>query len=111
MAVSASTPFDFLNLFEQEDLGRRMMFEAAIPSGLKGPTRQAASRLFEPTFNQFLGILGQQIGDQSRQDPMITFRQYLSEKFDPQRELLRFPGGTLQRTSALSTPAMFSFQR
>lgn len=103
-------PLNLFDLFEQTEIGRRMQFESVIPGGFRGPKRQAVSQLFQPTFNEYLGQLGQQLGTQNRQDPLTTFSQYLAEKFDPGRELLRIPGGALQR-GALTTPAMFSFQR
>ncbi|MEE8374069.1 MAG: hypothetical protein V3R87_10155 [Dehalococcoidia bacterium] len=106
----SSVPLEFIDLFEETDIGRRSLFESVIPGGFRGPKRQAVSQLFQPTFNEYLGQLGQQMGTQNRQGPLTTFRQYLTEKFDPGRELLRFPGGALQR-GALTTPAMFSFQR
>ena len=103
-------PPQFLDLFEETDIGRRAQFESFIPDALQGPRRRAVSQLFQPTFNQYLGQLGQQMGTQNRQAPLTTFRQYLTERFNPGRELLRFPGGAT-RTGALTTPAMFSFQR
>jgi len=96
------------NLFEQDEFGRRLIFESLLPQDLFGKQRQALSAQFAPTFNRFLGQYGQRIRE-GEQTP--TFRGFLEQQFDPQRQLLRMPSASAGRTTPLVTPTLFNFPR
>ena len=77
----------FFDAFEEDPVGRRANFQGRFTGFGAGQQNQLGT-LFEPTFNRFLGMLGQQImgGDK----PNATFTNYLQQNFNPQRELARF---------------------
>lgn len=90
----------FLDALELDPLGQRTLFEGFSPQGILPGQQQAFSNLFQPTFSRFLGQLGQQaIGGQT---PNLRFSDFLSQQFDPRRELLRqTPVQTGQSTNRL----------
>ncbi len=90
-------PFPFLdiNTLEETGLGRSVLFESLRPQRLNAVQRRQFSSLFQPTFNQFLGQLGQQV--RQGQAPTLQFNDFLQNQFNPQRQLLQFsPGGRSQ---------------
>lgn len=77
------------DVLEESDLGLQSLFEALAPLRLNRGQQRQYSALFQPTFNQFLGqfgrdVLGGGIG------PQNTFKNYLQNQFNPQRQLLQF---------------------
>ncbi len=90
-------------VLEESDLGIQALFQSFIPQGANQIQQQQLGSLFQPTFNQFLG----QIGNQVRQGgaPTLTFSQFLEDNFNPQRALLR----TNRRSSAGGGPTLFNF--
>lgn len=80
-------PSDLFDFLEEEPLGRRVIFQSQIPGGLGFGQQQQLSSLFEPTFNQFLGQIGQEL---QQGQPQTSFRDFLQRRFTPQRELARF---------------------
>jgi len=96
--------FDFLDPESRE----RILFESAIPQNIIGGQRRSLSNLFAPTFNRFLG----QIGPELREGGIspLTFRDFLSNQFDPQRQLLRLPSISPSSASPV-TPTVFNFPR
>ena len=103
--VQAPFFLDPLSL-EETDLGRRFLFESQIPQDLFGQQRQQLSQQFQPLFNRFLGQIGQQL--QGGSQPQ-SFRGFLEQQFDPQRQLLRMPSASAGRTTPLVTPTLFNF--
>jgi hypothetical protein len=101
---------DFLDLFGVDDPGRRLIFESFLPENLLGQQRQQLSAQFQPTFNRFLGGLGRQLRTGGGA-PQQTFRGFLEQQFDPQRQLLRMPSLSAGRTTPLVTPTLFNFPR
>jgi hypothetical protein len=101
---------DFLDplTLEETEFGRRFLFETRIPQNLFGKQRQQLSAQFAPTFNRFLGQIGQQI--QGGSQPQ-SFQGFLEQQFDPQRQLLRMPSPSAGRTTPLVTPTLFNFPR
>ena len=79
----------FAGLFEEDEMGRRTLFGGRF-AGRSPFEQNFLSSRFEPTFNRYLGQLGQQIG--KGEAPNLTFSDFLSRDFNPQRELLRQPG-------------------
>ena len=77
----------FFEGFETSDIGRRANFQGRFAGFGQGQQNQLGT-LFEPTFNRYLGMLGQQIMGGGKPD--ATFTDYLSQNFNPQRELARF---------------------
>jgi hypothetical protein len=94
----------FLRLLEGTDIGERTLFQSMLPANLPPGQDRQFQALFSPTFNSFLGELGSQI--RSGQQPTLTFNQYLTEQFDPQRALLQLPG---QRRGVAGTGTLFNF--
>lgn len=93
----------FLRLLEGTDIGERTLFQSISPfSGSPGQDLQFQG-LFTPTFNRFLGALGSQI--RSGEEPTLTFNQFLTEQFDPQRALLQLSGN---RTDVAAGGTVFS---
>jgi hypothetical protein len=80
----------FLRLLEGTDLGERTLFQSISPFDSSPDLDRQFQGLFTPTFNQFLGALGDQI--RSGEEPSLTFNQFLTEQFDPRRALLQLPG-------------------
>lgn len=103
MQSAAFTPFqDFL---EGSQTGAQVNFQGRIPQSFGFGQQDFLSGLFQPTFNRYMGALGRQI--QGGQAPTLSFTQYLNENFNPQRELLRAPSGSLQ--PRLTSPTRFYF--
>ena len=104
--LQKTVPFDqnnpFFDAFEMDDIGRRANFQGRF-AGFGQGQQNRLGNLFEPTFNRYLGALGQQI--LGGNNPTATFTDYLSQNFNPQRELAR--GG--QRDQ--SGPSSFYFGR
>ena len=77
----------FLRLMEGSDEGRRSLF-GGLFSGYN-PSQQnfAQQSIFQPTFNRYLGQLGQQVRGGGA--PTLTFKDFLQQSFNPQRELLK----------------------
>lgn len=103
-----SNPFqDFL----ETEQGRRAAFFGATPGFSQGGNRQQFfTNLFPQFENRFLGALGQQI--QGGGAPTLTFQNFLSENFDPRREILKAsPFQTGLGTTGLVSPGrqLFSF--
>lgn len=96
----------FDDFLEQDELGRRAAFQSRIPQNFGLNQQEALGSLFQPTFSRFLGALGRQI--QGGQTPNLRFTDFLNENFNPQRELLRFPG---QVGPQLTRAPRFSFGR
>lgn len=72
------------------DVGERTLFQSVSPfAGSPGLELQFQG-LFTPTFNRFLGELGDQI--RSGVEPTLTFNRFLMERFDPVRSLVQLPG-------------------
>lgn len=86
-------PFQDINTLEETGLGRSVLFESLRPQNLNPFQQRQFSNLFEPTFNNFLGQLGEQV--RGGQSPSLLFNDFLKNQFDPQRQLLQF--GTGQR--------------
>ena len=79
---------DLTKLFETDEQGRRAIFGARF--GNLNPFQQRYSQsLYEPTFNKYLGEMGKSL--LMGQAPQQSFTDYLSQNFDPQRELLKGP--------------------
>ena len=99
-------PIDLGDLLGIDEAGRRSLYESFIPQNVFGTQRRHLSGLFAPTFNRFLGELGQF----ARRDefPERTFRTFLEEQYDPQRQLLRLPSLGMGGTSPV-TPTIFNF--
>lgn len=96
----------FLGALNLDPLGQRALFESFVPQRLFGAQRRQVSNLFAPTFNRFLGQLGQQLLSGEGTTP--TFKGFLENQFDPVREQLRLP--TISSgTAPLVTPTMFNF--
>ena len=97
---------DVADLLGGDPEGRRTLYESFIPQNVFGTQRRYLSNLFTPTFNRFLGELGRS----SRQDefPERTFRTFLEEQYDPQRQLLRLPSLGMGGASPV-TPTIFNF--
>ena len=94
----------FLRLLEGTDLGERTLFQSISPFGSSPGRDLQFQGLFTPTFNRFLGALGDQI--RSGQEPSLTFNQFLTEQFDPQRTLLQLPE---RRTDVAAGGTVFNF--
>ena len=93
----------FLRLLEGTDIGERTLFQSISPfAGSPGLDLQFQS-LFTPTFNRFLGALGDQI--RTGQEPTLTFNQFLTERFDPRRAVVQLPGN---RTDVAAGGTVFS---
>lgn len=95
----------FGDIFEQDDVGRRILFNAALPQNLSGNQQLFGQSLFQPTFSRFLGQIGQQL--QQGQQP-VSFQDFLSNQggFNFQRELTRAPS---LRTPNIVQPQRFGF--
>lgn len=93
----------FLRLLEGTDLGERTLFQSISPFSSTPGLDLQFQGLFTPTFNRFLGALGGQI--RSGQEPSLTFNQFLTEQFDPQRSLLQLPG---RRTDVAAGGTVFN---
>ena len=85
-------PYDpnnpFLGFLEGNDQGARANYFGRVPQTFGLGQQQQIGTLFEPTFNRYLGMLGQQIMGGGA--PTMKFTDYLSQNFNPQRELARF---------------------
>ena len=103
-AVDPGVQDAFLRLLEGTDIGERTLFQSVLPSNLPPGLDLQFQSLFSPTFNSFLGKLGGQI--RAGQEPNLTFNQFLTEQFDPQRSLLQLPG---QRRGVSGTGTLFNF--
>lgn len=84
----------FSDVFETDPLGRQALFQSTLPANANPFQAGQFQNLFQPTFNSFLGALGAQV--KQNQTPDLSFRQFLSESFDPTRQLLRLPSGQQQ---------------
>lgn len=93
---------DFLNT---DELGQRTAFYGSIPQGFNNFQQRQAQNLFEPVFNRYLGQLGQQIF--GKQTPNRSFKDYLTQDFNFERELMRLP----QQQNTLTAPSRFVFGR
>ena len=71
-------------------LNRQTAFYGSLPQNLNRSQSQFASGLFEPTFNRFLGQLGQNLLTGQGQEPM-GWTDFLNKDFNFQREMLRSP--------------------
>jgi hypothetical protein len=100
---------DFLDQLAGDPFGQRVLFESLIPQNLFDQQRQALSAQLKPTFNRFLGSMGRTIRGGGA--PTQTFRGFLEQQFDPQRQLLRMPSASAGRTTPLVTPTLFNFPR
>lgn len=78
-----------LPLLEEDEQGRQAIFQGMLPGGLNPFQQRALSSLYQPTFTNFLGAMGRQI--LAGETPTLTFSDYLTQNFNPQRELLRMP--------------------
>lgn len=74
----------YQDVFEGDPLGRQGIFNAGLPQNLGGNQLSFLQSLFEPTFNRYLGQLVQ--------NPALRFTDFVTQNFNPQRELLRAPG-------------------
>ena len=107
--VMGSQPFQTRNpleeLLEENEQGRRALFFGGL--GNLSPFQQRfANSLYEPTFNRFLGQIGQQV--RSGQTPNTTWSDFLRNSFNFNREQLSAP----QSTSHLfGRPQFFFGQR
>jgi hypothetical protein len=99
--------FDFGQLggfFEETDLGRRLLFGAAVPQGIgESDKRRISENLFVPSFNQFLTQIGGQL--QRGQKPS-SFTDFVQNDFNLTRGLARLPE---QSTPGLTSRANFGF--
>jgi len=77
-------PFPFESLFEEDELGRRLIFQSLLPQNLSASDQRTAGNLFIPTFNQFLGQVGRDI--RGGQTP-TTFANFVSNDFNLTRGL------------------------
>ena len=94
----------FLRLLEGTNIGERTLFQSVSPFGGAPGLELQFQGLFTPTFNRFLGALGDQI--RSGQEPTLTFNSFLTEQFDPGRALLQLPGN---RTDVAAGGTLFNF--
>ena len=76
--------FPFENLFEETDLGRRLIFQSALPQNLPFSQQRGAANLYTPTFNQFLGQIGNDI--RSGQTP-TTFASFAQNQANLPRQI------------------------
>lgn len=85
--------FDNLaNLFEEDPLGQRALFQGRLNEGNFNPQQQSAlGTQFDNTFGKYLGQLGQQIRQGQVPGPQDTFNNFLND-YNPQRDLLRTQG-------------------
>ena len=98
----AQSPYlDFLNTDEE---GLRMQFFGGL-GGLNAGQQRFGQTLFQPTFNRYLGQLGQMAV--SGQAPNLNFSDFLKNDFNLNRELLRQP----QTSSRLFGRPQFFFGR
>ena len=77
----------FFHGLETNPEGRRANFQGRFAGFGQGQQNQLGT-LFEPTFNRYLGMIGQQIMGQGA--PSLSYTDFLSQNFNPQRELARF---------------------
>lgn len=100
----------FGDVFEQDPLGRRALFESFRPQGLTTPFQQRGfSSMFDQVFNNFLGGLGSQV--RGGQAPSNTFADHLAN-LNLGRQTRRFgPGGAGSSTSSFTSPVQFRFDQ
>lgn len=96
----------FADLLETDPIGQRTLFQSFLPTNSNPFQQTQFQSLFEPTFNSFLGALGAQIRE--GEAPSLSFNDFLSEQFNPQRALLRQPNA--QGVNA-GGPTIFNFNR
>lgn len=94
-----------LDTLEGTDLGREVLFQSLLPGNASPTQALQFQSLFQPVFTQFLGELGSRVRNGG--EPNLTFDQFLSENFDPQRALLRLPG---TRSTGLGSPVTYNFR-
>ena len=94
--------FPWAGWLDEEELGRRANFQSRIPQSFGFNQQEALGSLFQPTFSRYLGALGRQI--QGGQTPNLRFTDYLTQNFDPKRELLRFPSSASAGVQAPRAP-------
>jgi hypothetical protein len=80
----------FFEAFEEDPLARRANFFSRF-TGFRPQQQELLQGLFDPVFNRYLGLIGQEIRDTGRQS--TTYSDYLTRDFNPYRELLRAPTG------------------
>lgn len=80
----------FLARLDETDLGRQLLFQSLLPANATNTQQAQFQSLYGSTFTQFLTQLGQQIRQGS--EPDLTFDEFLTQEFDPNRALLRLPG-------------------
>lgn len=97
----------FFGAFEEDELGRRANFYSQFAGGRFAPRQQNALQgLFEPVFNRYLGIIGNQLKTTGKQS--LSYSDYLTQDFNPQRELLRMPD---DRSQLFGGRTVFDFGR
>lgn len=90
---------NLLDVFEQEDIGRRAIFQSFLPQNANPLQSRQFGQLYEPTFNAYLGSLAGQIRQGQVPGPDQSFTNFLQGPgFNAQRSLLQLPdfsfGGT-----------------
>ena len=101
MPMQSFNPAIFDDFFETDDLGRRALFQSALPQGLSPGGQQQANQLFTPVFNQFLGDLGRSL--RQGQTPQ-SFAD-----FAPQAMYDAFAALPQQQTPGLTSRNQFGF--
>ena len=103
MTMQQFDPLIFEDFFETNALGRQALFQSILPGSLQGRQREQANQLFTPTFNQFLGGLGQSL--RSGRTPQ-SFQDFVTNDFNLTRGLAQLPD---QQTPGLTSRATFGF--
>ena len=95
------------DFFNTDETGQKTAFFGQLPQNLSGSQQRFAQNLFQPTFNRYLGKLGQQI--MGGGNPTRSFTDFLTEDFNVQKELLRSPESTFSQGSSIRSPARYFF--
>ena len=99
-----NTQSPFFDAFETNNFGQRANFYGRSV-GLQPYQQSGLQNLFEPTFNKYLGALGQQVlGGQS---PSMTWTDYLNQNYNPQREFLRQPQSQMSASRSVQPTYLF----
>lgn len=96
-------PAIFSDFFETDDLGRRALFQSVFPQTGNLQQQAQQSKLYVPTFNQYLGNLGTSLSQ--GQTPQ-SFQDFVTNDFSPQRGLAQ---QSQQSTPGLTSRTQFGY--
>ena len=91
-----------LNILEADPQGLRGIFQQfGIGQGRSTQENKFGQTLFQPFFNQFLGGITKEISETGRASEGNTFRNFLGQNFDFNREFLKGSGSGFSNSNVL----------